>query len=75
MAANRKRNTYSDIIEQNYFVVQFVFETFGPWCEEAVDIMNSFGARIAKCTGGPNRKIFSSTLPSSDKLNEVYSPL
>ena len=58
MAANRKIHHYSDIISQNYLFVPFAFETLGPWCEEAIDIISSLGGRIAQITGEPKSKLF-----------------
>lgn len=56
LAANRKRTLYREIIEQNYLFIPFAFETLGPWCEEASDIINSLGTRIVRCTGESKAK-------------------
>lgn len=36
LAVNRKRSHYKEIINQNYPFIPFVFETLGPWCDEAL---------------------------------------
>lgn len=50
LTVSRKRNTYKDIIDQNYFFIPLTVETLKPWCVEAVDIVHSLGSRIAHCT-------------------------
>lgn len=89
LAANRKRNHYRELIEQNYLFIPFVFETLGPWCDEALDVVRTLGSRIARCTGEPksglylmqkisiiiqrlNAACIMSSLPSTEKLNEVF---
>lgn len=55
-AATRKRNKYREIIEQNYFFVPFAVETFGPWCEDALSLVDSIGGKLALTSGDSRSK-------------------
>ena len=54
----RKKNKYKSITDQNYFFVPFAVETLGPWCDDAIDLVNSLGNRINLITGEPNSKLY-----------------
>ncbi len=54
-AAVRKHAKYSKI-KQNYHLVAFAVETFGPWSKEAVDLINKIGSNLIRVTGEPKSK-------------------
>jgi hypothetical protein len=58
LAAKRKRNSYKDIISQNFYFIPFAFETLGPCCDEALETLHLLGSRIAKCTGEPKSGLY-----------------
>jgi hypothetical protein len=43
MVGKRKHSKYSSIISSNYVFKGLAFETFGPWCKEAIDFINVIG--------------------------------
>jgi len=49
------RNTISD---QKYLFLPFACETLGPWCEEAIEIVNSLGSLIKQIRGEPRSTLF-----------------
>jgi hypothetical protein len=44
--AAEKACKYSSIISSNYVFKGLAFETLGPWCKEAIDIINVIGNRL-----------------------------
>jgi len=53
-AAQRKISKYKEIVDNpNYLFVPLAFETLGPWCEEAIDFVNTVGRMIQAKTGEP----------------------
>lgn len=49
-AVSKKKNKYSNIID-NYVFVVFAVETLGPWCTEAKDLVNEIGRKLTAITG------------------------
>ncbi len=49
--SKRKHNLYKKIKEQNYILLPFAVETFGSWCEEAVEFTDELGKLIIASTG------------------------
>jgi hypothetical protein len=52
-AADRKKKKYNTIISRNHIFIPFAVETFGPWCNEARDFVQSVGKRLRSITGEP----------------------
>jgi hypothetical protein len=58
MACKRKHSKYSSIISSNYIFKGLAFETLGPWCKEAIDLMNVIGNRLIAESGDSKSKKF-----------------
>jgi hypothetical protein len=48
MACKRKRSKYSSIISSNYVFKGLAFETLGPWCKEATQLIAESGDSKSK---------------------------
>jgi hypothetical protein len=58
MACKRKHSKYSSIISSNYEFKGLAFETLGPWCKEAIDLINVIGNRLIAESGDSKSKKF-----------------
>jgi hypothetical protein len=58
MACKRKHSKYSSIISSNYVFKGLAFETLGPWCKEAIDLINVIGNRLIAESGDSKSKKF-----------------
>lgn len=49
-AANVKLNKYKKLLDQNYIILPFAVETLGPWCDEAIQFIDTLGNLIQEQT-------------------------
>jgi hypothetical protein len=49
---------YNSIISLNYIFKGLAFETLGPWCKEAIDLINVIGTRLIAKSGDSKSKKF-----------------
>lgn len=57
-AASRKCEKYRSLIDRNYCFVPFAVETLGPWCIEAIQLVNRVGSIIHSISGEPKSKLY-----------------
>jgi hypothetical protein len=57
-ASKPKHSKYSSIISSNYVFKGLAFETLGPWCKEAIDLINVIENRLIAETGDSKSKKF-----------------
>ncbi len=55
-AQNRKHGLYSYVKSQNYKFVAFAVETFGPWLEDSLNLINTIGKKLHTVTGSFKKK-------------------
>jgi hypothetical protein len=58
MACKRKHSKYSSIISSNYVFKGLGFEILGPWCKEAIHLINVIGNRLIAESGDSKSKKF-----------------
>ena len=53
---NKRKHVKYSKIKQNYHLVAFAVESFGPWSKEAVDLINKIGSNLIRVTGEQKSK-------------------